>query len=564
MKAPILATLFSAALLGCSDGPTSPLLQTSVASLFAEPVAMEVGELLLLEGELSQGLFLDAGADGAEYLLVPFNASDAGAARLAVEILGGNVQAPSGSLASAARAAGPPGVAMAEIPDREEFHERLREWEVRELSASIGSARSASSRRPLRAALEVPRVGALLPLNVPTGPNLCATPNLRVGRVVAVTEHAIVVADTANPPSDFTDQEFAGVAATFDTLVYPVDVRNFGEPTDIDDNSRVILFYTREVNELTPADSRGLVGGFFFSGDLFPPSACAASNFAEIFYLLAPDPQGVINNNVRTADLIRRSTLGTVGHELQHLINSSRRIYINMADAFEEVWLNEGLSHIAEELLFYEASGLEPRQNIDLETLRGARERVQAVNTFQVSNLARYASYLENPDTTSLLGVDELPTRGASWAFLRYAADQETGPDQPFWFDLVNSTEAGVDNLRNVLGGQDPIDVMQAWTTSVFTDDFPGLALSGPLQPTLLEQPSWNFRSILPVLDEGNQFPLAVRALTSGAERAFTLRPGGAVFIRFGIAAGQQAVLTTTSGGAVPPERLRISVVRLR
>lgn len=101
-----------------------------------------------------------------------------------------------------------------------------------------------------------------------------------------------------------------------------------------------------------------------------------------------------------------------------------------------------------------------PRRNIDLETLRSSDGVLEAVNAYQVSNLGRFISYLENPDAESLLGVDNLPTRGAAWAFLPYAADQKDGPVQPFWFDLVNSTTSGVANLNRVLDQFDAIDLM--------------------------------------------------------------------------------------------------------
>jgi hypothetical protein len=44
--------------------------------------------------------------------------------------------------------------------------------------------------------------------------------------------------------------------------------------------------------------------------------------------------------------------------------------------------------------------------------------------------------------------------RGASWAFLRYAADQENGPDATFFRSLVDGGEAGLANLRAAL----PVD----------------------------------------------------------------------------------------------------------
>ena len=98
----------------------------------------------------------------------------------------------------------------------------------------------------------------------------CANANIRTGRVVAISNRAIVVSDTANPANGFTTQDYQFFGAMFDTLVYPVDTLNFGDPTDIDKNQHVILFFTRAVNELTPPNQTFYVGGFFFSRDLFP------------------------------------------------------------------------------------------------------------------------------------------------------------------------------------------------------------------------------------------------------------------------------------------------------
>src|SRR4029079_8642217 len=167
-----------------------------------------------------------------------------------------------------------------------------------------------------------------------------------------------------NPAGGFTNAEFASIATTFDTLVDPLDRGAFGDPTDIDGDGHRILLYTRTGNELTPSGSEGVVEGFFNPRDLFPTQstatlqACAGSNFAEMFYLLVPDPTGTINGNVRTKTAVTQSSIAVVAHEYQHLINAARRLYVNDADDFEEVWLNEGLSHIAEELLFYRTSGL--------------------------------------------------------------------------------------------------------------------------------------------------------------------------------------------------------------
>ncbi|HEV2150608.1 MAG TPA: hypothetical protein VGR37_24635 [Longimicrobiaceae bacterium] len=556
MRFPVFCMLLAGVLAGCSDGPASPRVQTAVAGLFRPGAQLQVGEVLTVTGGEAQAISLEGGVDGSEYVLIPFNASDSSAKSLVIEITGGNVRASVGAASAAAWSAA---AALAGLRGPEPdwaFHQRLREREIRELTPLIPAAREIRARGAhpsLQRSRVVPRVGDTLNLNASR--DACRNPDIRRARVAAVTERAIVAEDIANPSGGFSPAEFRSVGVTFDTLIYPVDTQNFGVPTDIDDNQRVIILYTRVVNELTEPNSESFVGGFFFGRDLFPRQSCATSNVGEIFYMLAPDPTGAVNGNVRTREFVLRRTLATVAHEFQHLINASRRLHVNNAPRFEEVWLNEGLSHIAEELQFYAITPLEPRQNIDETALRASAQIVEAFNTYQISNFGRYSSYLKNPDEESLLGIDNIPTRGATWAFLRYTADHEPGPDQEFFFKLVNSGTSGVQNLSAVLG-TNAIDFMQTWTVSVFTDDVPRVI--GPR----FQQPSWNFRSIVPLLNDG-RFPLEIIPLTD-TQTTLTLKGGGAAFLRFGIAPGQRAELRVLSGGAIPPERLRVSVVRFR
>lgn len=499
---------------------------------------------------------LEAGSGGAEYLYVPFFASRSGTALLSVEVDGPGATPPTG----------PPNPARlpAARDAAEEFHLALRERERRLLdgwAGGSGAARTAMQARRQVTSAAVPAVGDLLTLNTTA---TCSSTDRRTGRVAAVSQRAIILLDVANPAGGFTDADAAAFAARFDNLVYPVAVRNFGEPTDIDANGRSIIFFTRAVNELTEPNSDSFVGGFFWTGDLLPRTAepndplpaCAGSNVGEVFYMLAPDPAGEIGGNDFSLDFVRSNTVGTLGHEYQHLINASRRLFVNDATTLEEVWLNEGLSHIAEELLFYEVTGLSPRENLDRSIVSGRQDVLDAFIEFGLSNLGRYSSYLRNPKEESLLGVDNLPTRGASWAFLRYAADHEPGADQAFFLSLVNSRTSGVPNLREVLGA-DPIDWMQRWTVSVYTDD-----TSANVEP-IYTQPSWDFRSLLPLLNSNNnRFPLEVQNLAEA--RTFSLRGGGAAFVRFGVASGSSVTLRTTSGGGAPPANLRVSVVRIR
>jgi hypothetical protein len=163
----------------------------------------------------------------------------------------------------------------------------------------------------------------------------------------------------------------------------------------------------------------------------------AGSNVGEMFYLLVPDPNGVVNSNKRSTAQVLTLTNGTVAHEYQHLINASRRMYVNGAGTVqEEKWLDEGLAHVAEELNFFRSSGRSPRANIDASGFSDPRF-VAAYSTFEANNFNRYKTYLARPELQSPIGFDafddDLPTR-AIWNFMRYAADHlPLGQEDVFW-----------------------------------------------------------------------------------------------------------------------------------
>lgn len=264
----------------------------------------------------------------------------------------------------------------------------------------------------------------------------CDNPNMRNFRIEHESARLIIAADVSNPAGGFTAADYQAFAATFESTVWPVVTENFGVPSDIDGNGKVIAFFTRAVNELSPENSPSVVGGFFFGRDLFPKvdsgrlRGCAGSNQAEMFYLLVPDPNGEVNNNKRSLDLVRRVTSGVIAHEMQHLINSSRRLFINQGAIWPEVtYMEEGLSHIGEELVFYHASGdLRPKQNIGINEIRGSQARVDAFNSYMSSNSGRFSAYLKEPSGNAPYDKDDdLATRGAIWSFLRYLADRGAG-----------------------------------------------------------------------------------------------------------------------------------------
>jgi hypothetical protein len=537
--------LAGTAVLGCGkDRPTEPPKPRD------DVIQLQVGAVRYLTAAEKSAFTVGNG----EYALVVFNGSPTGASNLQVEAAGENTAA----------APGPPNPAM--LPSQlraftsvaagrplEYDHSFERELRKRERRALQEFAPAARAWRARQSAARFNRTAAPLQvgdrITINTSFSACTNPSDRVGFVRAISERAIIVADSANPDGGFSDEDYRAFAIAFDTLVYPVNVENFGAPADIDENGRSLIFFTRAVNELTEEGDSSVVGGFFFGRDLFPKTTtgnlpeCAGSNEAELFYLLVPDPAGVVNNNIRTKEQVARGTIGVLAHEFQHLINASRRLFINNATEFEVVWLNEGLSHIAEELLFYRASGLAPLQNIDLTRLRSSQRILDAVNAYQVSNFGRLREHLESPEQDSPYQLDDdLATRGSTWALLRYVADQKSPVQQPIWFALVNNVEVGLPNFTKVFG--EGVPRVRDWTVSVYTDD----ALSNV--PQAFRQPSWNYRSIYPAIAPG--YPLKTQQLVGSAPVPVTLAGGGGVFFRFGAAANPQMGRRPSQSARVP------------
>ncbi len=452
-------------------------------------------------------------------------------------------------------------------PAQEQFDLRLRRIAQTQLAPLVPAARAA-----MRSGARFNVIPSSLSLNQiislnANGNDPCTNAITIAARVAAISNTAYVLADTANPTGGFSDADYASFATTFDTLINPLDVQAFGTPTDIDHNGKVLIVFTKEVNKLTSRGANGVVGGFFFDRDLFPTAtpnqfnfACPTSNVGEMFYVLVPDPNAVFSDK-RTASDVLSLTPGTLAHEYQHLINAGRRLYVNTTSDYPEVvWLNEGLSHIAEELLFYKATGLAPRQNIDLNAARGV---ATAFANYQGSNFGRYDEFLSKPPQTSpYADNDDLNTRGATWNLLRYLADHKGSSDGSTWSSLVNTPDTGQTNLSHVFGANF-LTQIRDWATSVFSDDVPGLS-----DARFLEQ-SWNMRSIFPGLSNGNnqalgKFPLAVIPLSDAQPANLLVNAGGAAYLRFTVPAGGQASIDWTSSGLPVSPFFQFTVVRTR
>jgi hypothetical protein len=533
----------------------------SICTAVAAPVALGVGQVIT--DVSGQGFCVRGAAPDAEYAIIPFYAASIPSATIQLEVRGQGLAAL--SLPTANVFVRSPSMQNAEprlIPD-DNYERALRE---RERVGSLRLRGTGSAQPPaLRslAASTIPAVGEILKYNV-NDKEFCDNPDMRTGRVVAITEKAIVVADTANPPGGFTTAEYQSFGVTFDTLIDPVDRAAFGAPSDIDNNGgRVVVFFTRAVNELTAAGSGGIVLGYVYRRDLYPKTGevtCAGSNVAEIMYVLVPDPDGVVNQNKRTKAQVITAANGTIAHEYQHIINASRRKYVNkVGENYEERWLDEGLAHTAEELNFWKASGRAPRSNLDAQIFSDPKASA-AYSAFADNNFQRYKTYIQRPELQTPIGFDpddaDLQTRGAIWSFLRYVADrQPAGSENAFWFKLVNTSASGITNLANVFGTT-PSVYLRDWSISLFMDD------NAPNVDARFQFPSWNLRSALAA--GGLAFPLGTRLLADNTTSQVLLAGNGVAFLRFSVANNQEALLTVTSGNQPIPPTVQLAIVRVK
>lgn len=282
----------------------------------------------------------------------------------------------------------------------------------------------------------VPSVGDTLRFFMAVQPDLSVdcqdTDNVIAAVVRDVGDGFALVEDTAVTPGLM---DYDALNFELDEIVFPTATEYWGTPADLDENDRVIVLFTAEVNRLTEEGSDTFIAGFFWPGDLSTQSACPASNAGEILYLLAPDPAGEFGDAV-SADAARRNARGVVAHEFQHLLTAQQRVTKgggSFAD-LENTWLSEGFAHIAEEVAGLAVGGFTVGSNITFSQALQSEQHVTAFNSYHLSNFVRLAHFFTDPSNTRTLadedpgGFGSLRLRGWGWILLRWVADQYAGP----------------------------------------------------------------------------------------------------------------------------------------
>ncbi len=519
-------------LVACGDTPSNPI----TSSTCAVPLSLGVGEVREFSGGASLGcIVVGSSSVATDFLFISANATPA-----QDDLREYLVRATTGPESARATQNTGPEAPSSHISTRnasvmaEGVHHELDfasdvEGRVRWSEKSLLGARSLPSlaaELPQRVraaaagasrAIMAPAVGDTLLYRVGNAAtaDLCNNFTPIRGVVRALGRRATIVLDATAPAGGFTEADFQELSQEFDAVTFPTVSAWFGAPSDINNDGRITIVFTPVINRLSPPGSLGFAGGFFFMGDLLArevPSQnyrCPASNEQEILYLLVPDPNGQVNGNRFSVETARESARGTMAHEVQHMINQGLRQAAG-SSVREVDWLNEGLSHFAEEVVGRAVRGYTDVQRL---TWNNVLFNLDDFDSFFRQNLLRYRLWLDRPDLASPVSTRaafELAPRGAAWALVRFAADQYGGANQrAFTRALVAGPQVDVANLVARTGV--PFEkLLQGFLMASYGDVAP--ASVGPT----FRFASWNMRDVMESLN-GGVYPLRLASFPADA-----------------------------------------------
>lgn len=563
-------------LAACSSDTTGPNPDLSCTSL--QPTVLSPGQFAISDPGVTPCVALPAaGAAGAEYLYL--------AIATAGQVTDQGIAGPyalTGNAAAATASSGPaPDVistalfpAFRRPATAEQFHAMLRLRE-QALSTDPGTRlfRPDVTRAPSFAA--APVVGDVEDFNV------CATDQCTSFVTVTATARQVggqvaIFTDNSEPVGGgYSQTDIDQVAQLFDDFLYPIDTTNFGPVTDIDQNSVVKVLLTPQINKLSGNCNvtNSVILGYFLSSDLEP--SVPGSNKGEIFYGIVPDPN---NRNCGISAAFARANLApTFIHEFQHMISYGQHA-LRRTGAAEVTWLNEGLSHYAEELggrLIPDASN----------PTRGSTE---TYIQFALSDFQNAFEYLNFPEQVFLIDPASssglLPERGANWLFVRWAAEAFGGATPSgfvvkatdFTRKLEETNLTGAPNVVQQSGV--PFDrLVSIWQMANYLDDLQGFAPADPL----LQYQNLDLRDVFAQLNAQDSqngtatpqiftkpYPLTPDSTSGDYARTGTLKQGSShdVLIKQGANAGPvQFRLTGTASTAISAALIpRIGLVRIR
>ena len=521
----------------------------TAANTAAATVQLAVGDYASIDPAQLTGCatFPAAGVAGAEYLVAPQSVTS-------LPGIQGDYRLSGDSVVIAVA----PAVPVAEVETTaDRFHGFLRQAE-REAAALPRPEVPYVAPTAAQVAAAAPKVGDKREFSVCNKLDCKQAPDFTKVKAVAryVGPHVAIYQDESVPANGFTDGDFTGFGSLFDNVLYDVDSKTFGVESDVDKNGKVLVQLTPVVNRLTPAEqcSQSVIVGFFYAIDIDPAYAeDNRANQAEVFYSVVPDASATITCTI-PKDRITQIVPATFIHEFQHMISYGQHVLFRKGKP-EETWLNEALSHFAEEL------GGRKLQEMG---------NNQGFSDFVIGDLFNGYQYLKDPSATFVMfsgaGTGSLAERGGSWLFVRWLTDK-FGPGFPR--RLLETRLVGTENITSAAG--EPLSrLLSQWFLTNWVSDLPGFTA-----PARLRYDSWAFRTTYSALNQqqparyDRPYPL-VPAVRNAGTFAVTgvLRAGSGDYFRVvqpPSGRGFTLRLTNTAGVPIGTDVLaRLNVIRIR
>ena len=483
-----------------------------------------------------------------EYLLVPQAATGTPGGKSSFLLRGA-------TLAASSAPAPAPIAPSVQLAPAARFHQFLRESEQQLYLSNPPTIHPFTAPR---AALAPPAVGD--PGTFSVCSNLdCTSKTTVTATAKQVGMHIAIFVDNNAPPNGLSDADLLSLRLKFDTLLYVRDTLAFGGETDIDGNTVVIVLMTNAVNQLVSASDctlTGFVAGYFYGADLI----FGQGNNGEIFYSIVADPLGTLSCAHSVAQ-VNSLVPVTFIHEFQHMISFGQH-YLRRAGAPEVLWLNEGLSHFAEEM--------------------GGRRYLPDTATFcdfvngDLHNAGQYFSAPQDHYLLATEGIGTLAERGAMWLFVRYLVDQYAADQSLTAGDVVTrqldqTTLTGAANVEHVTG-RPFAETVTHWALANYVSDLPGFT-----PPPELQYKVRKFRTDYPTLSARcpvpNNIPASFPLVPpvgpgSVVNVSDTLRAGSGKYFRAQQSAGAIGftLLFSDGQGFALPDALvpRLNVIRIK
>ncbi len=409
---------------GGGTGGTGTDQKITLSNIHSQPKQLGVGDLLYVDLNSSTSLDFDGVDAGAEFSLAMINSS-ASQGNLTVAMQGDLSDV---NLDLAKEVDAYEEEASPSLPNdiTENFHAFLREqeketeyWGAPVDGASASAGKSAGG----AAAAEAVSLGHQRIFKV-----LSSLSNTRdyvevTATAECVGSNVIFYIDADVTQTMLSDADVQSLCNTFDPVVAR-ELSLFGNLSDVDGNGKVIALFTPRVNRLGGLGG-GIITGFFLSNDLYASSGSnPASNYGEMLYIMVPDPSGQYGATVSREFAMSNLLPSVLPHELQHAISYNEHVFVS-GGASENSCLNEGMSHLAEDLM---GQGQE--------------------------NPSRYGIYLRSPQSYSVIACSQasLGSRGGSYLFLRYLYEQAANGDA-FLARLIRTSQTGIQNIETAFAG---------------------------------------------------------------------------------------------------------------